>query len=401
MIAIEEALKLVLKEAQDFGTEVLDLQAAYGRILREGIAADRDFPPFDRVTMDGIAINSSSFHTGQRQFKVEGIIAAGSPQVKLENPENCLEVMTGAVMPEGADYVIRYEDLSIADGTAKILLAELPKKQNVHYQAEDCQVGSRLLNPGIRISSAEIGILATVGKFEVEVSRAPEVLVLSSGDELVEINQRPKAHQLRRSNADVLQSLLQDFGVVLESRHLKDELADIKNHLSEALKTYDLILLSGGVSKGKFDFIPQVLEEFEVAKRFHRVAQRPGKPFWFGAHPNGCTIFAFPGNPVSTFACALMYLRPFLQVGLKIQTKDQLYAVLEEDLIFNPELTLFAQVKLSFNADSQISAKPLPGNGSGDLRSLSEADAFMILPSSSSSFKAGESYPILSFRKFY
>jgi len=400
MIDVQEALEKVLAQARDCGTEKVSLQASYGRVLREHIDADRDFPPFDRVTMDGIAIDSKSFQTGQRQFKIEGVAPAGSPQKELLNAEHCLEVMTGAVMPANADWVIRYEELDIQDGLARIQLAELPKKENVHYQGEDCKAGSRLINPGLKISSAEIGILATVGKAEVLVSKTPKVLVISSGDELVGVHETPEAHQLRRSNADVLQSLLQDYQVSLQSKHLKDEIQDIQTQVSAALETYDLILLSGGVSKGKFDFIPEVLEKLGVEKSFHRVAQRPGKPFWFGAHPDGCKVFAFPGNPVSTFTCALMYLRPFLDKGLELQEQAQLHAVLEEDIEFKPELTLFAQVKLSFNSDGRITAKPLLGNGSGDLRSLAESDAFMILPSSSSCFKAGESYPILNFRKF-
>jgi molybdopterin molybdotransferase len=396
MISIDQALALILSKAHDFGFEEVELHNSLHRILAEDIHADRDFPPFDRVTMDGIAIRYAAFDLGRRSFEVCGIAPAGAPKVKLENAAGCIEVMTGAVMPEGADTVIRYEDVNIENGSATISVDQLRFKQNIHFQGEDRIKGSLLIKSGVEISSAEIGVCATVGKSTLKVLKLPKVLVISSGDELVEVTEVPLPHQIRKSNIGSLRALLQDFDIHAESAHLNDDFDEIKRLVAGYLDTYDIILMSGAVSKGKFDFLPKVLEELGVEKHFHKVKQRPGKPFWFGTYQK-TAVFAFPGNPVSTFVCAAYYLRSFLQASFGLSTNWPV-AQLAEEVVFKPEMGYFLEVKIQQSETGESLAVPVKGNGSGDLANLLEADGFILLAEGKTTYSKGEVHPVIPFR---
>ena len=399
MISVEKALQIILNSTQDFGTEIsveeIPFLKSSGRILKESIFADRDFPPFNRVTMDGIAIDYTSFQNGQRSFFIEGIQPAGSEQITLKNPENCIEVMTGAVLPNNTSAVIRYEDLEINNGIATILIDEIKDLQNIHQQGKDEQKGAILISKDTPISPAEIGVFATVGKSFVKVAKQPKVMIISTGDELVAVDEIPLAHQIRRSNVFTLVSLLENLRIPSKTNHISDDREVLKNTIKEYLEMYDVLLFSGAVSKGKFDFLPEVLEELGVQKLFHQVAQRPGKPFWFG-QTTTCKVFAFPGNPVSTFVNCLVYFYPWFykSMGIKIEEKT---AILAEDIYFKPELTYFLQVKINYRFGHLI-ATPINSNGSGDLSSLIKADGFIQLPNNKTEFKNGESYPIITYK---
>ena len=346
MISIEQALETILNSAQDFGVEEIPFIKSVGRILKEKIVADRDFPPFNRVSMDGIAINYSYFNNGQRSFKVEGVQAAGSKQLSMQNSDNCVEVMTGAVLPNNCDTVIRYEDVKIENGIATILVDVIKDKQNIHNKGKDGKVGAILIEANKAISAAEIGVLATVGKATVKVAKQPKVMIVSTGDELVGVEEIPEEHQIRRSNVFTLVSLLERLNIPSETNHITDDKPILKSKIEAYLQEYDVLLFSGAVSKGKFDFLPEVFDELGVEKLFHKVAQRPGKPFWMG-QTNNCKIFAFPGNPISTFVNCLAYFYPwyYKSVGVKVEEET---AILNADVTFKPNLTYFLQVKLSY-----------------------------------------------------
>jgi molybdopterin molybdotransferase len=181
--------------------------------------------------------------------------------------------------------------------------------------------------------------------------------------------------------------------------HLQDDYDTIVDKLRALLNDYELIILSGGVSKGKFDFLPQALEELGVEKHFHRISQRPGKPFWFGSYEDKSTVFAFPGNPVSSFMCMQRYFKTWLNHSLQIEHLNTPYAVLGADVHFKPNLTYFLEVKLNFSPTGEIIALPVKGNGSGDLANLVDADAFIELPMGRDDFSKGEKYPILTYRE--
>lgn len=396
MISVEEAKNIILNATQNFGVEEIPFIKSVGRILKETIVADRDFPPFNRVSMDGIAIDFNVFQNGQRAFKIEAIQPAGSPQITLQNKENCLEVMTGAVLPNNTNVVIRYEDVVIKNGVASIQVNEVKELQNIHQKGKDRKSGDVLINKNKVISAAEIGVLATVGKSTIKVAKLPKVIIISTGDELVKVTANPLPHQIRRSNVFTLVSLLERLNISSETDHITDDKPILKQKIVNYLKQFDVLLFSGAVSKGKFDFLPEVFTELGVEKLFHKVTQRPGKPFWFGQTEN-CKIFAFPGNPNSTFVNCLAYFYPwyYKSVGVEVQEET---AILKEDVTFKPNLTYFLQVQLS-DKFGHLLATPIQGNGSGDLASLVNADAFIQLPKTEKSlFKQGENFPIIRYR---
>ena len=395
MISVQEATSIILSHLWTPETERLDLGNAVGRILAEPISADRDFPPFNRVSMDGIAISAKAFQNGRSEFAIAGTQAAGMPQLKLNNSEFCIEVMTGAMLPEGTDAVVRYEDIEIKNNLAKIFIGNISTGQNIHPLNQDAKQSQQLLPPGLKISPAEVALLASVGKSKVGVFSFPKTAIISTGDELVDINQTPLPHQIRRSNDTALQSALIELGCNANKFHLADSRELLKNKLAEIFLAHELIILSGGVSKGKFDFVPEVLESLGVQKLFHQVSQKPGKPFWFGVSEKH-TVFALPGNPVSTYMCFYRYIKPWLMrsLGAELSTSQ---AILAKDFIFKPPLTYFLQVKIK-NEGGKLMAYPDAGGGSGDFANLKEVDGFLELPLEKIEFKAGEVFPYYSFR---
>ncbi len=281
MISVNEASDIINGRLFKPTIEVVGLHTALNRICAEEVVADRDFPPFNRVAMDGICIQYHDYQKGQREFKIVGTQPAGAKA--LENQRGCaIEIMTGAMLSRHADSVIRYEDLSIVNGIATISIDDVRQGQNVHKQGSDRKKGDILISKNSLITPTEIGVLATVGKQTVPVYTNPKVAIVSTGDELVNVNETPLSHQIRKSNVHTLKALVQQHGIEPELVHLADDKSAITCKIGVLLKDKDVILMSGAVSKGKFDFLPEVLADLGVVKHFHKVEQRPGKPFWFG-----------------------------------------------------------------------------------------------------------------------
>jgi molybdopterin molybdotransferase len=397
-IPYEKALSILEAHKGDFPIESRNLEDCIGAYLAEDLIADRDFPPFDRVTMDGIAIAFEAFEKGQRTFFIETTAAAGTPKQSLKDISNCIEVMTGAIMPNDVDTVIRYEDLTIEGKRATINPNAINHKQNVHFKGIDIEQGAIIVNEGTKLSSAEINIAATVGKAKLRVKQMPKVVIFSTGDELVPVHKTPKLHQIRRSNIFGIQATLKEWGVSSEVLHLADDKEEMLEVISQSLRAYDLFIFTGGVSKGKFDYLPDVLEELQVEKHFHKIQQRPGKPFWFGSNADGKKIFALPGNPVSSFVCVYIYLQFWLQKSLGI-AQEVLHVRLKNDVEFKPDLVYFLEATLESSPDGALVAKAIKGNGSGDFANLVKTDGFLILPQGKSEFSANEVYPFVSYRK--
>jgi molybdopterin molybdotransferase len=392
MVSVAEAEEIILSQLFKPSSKTVSLEESIGKILAENIIADRDLPPFDRATMDGIAISFSSY---KKEFPIEGIAAAGQPLQKLGDTQKCFEVMTGAPLPAGTDTIIPYEQITIENKVATILSTEVSKGQNVHRQGADAKNKEILLQAPIRISPAEISVLASVGKSKVAVYELPSIALLSTGDELVEIDQQPLPHQIRKSNTYSLQAALKQLGIESFLFHVNDTELEVKNKLSELVSSFDIILLSGGVSKGKFDFVPSVLETLGIQKLFHTVSQRPGKPMWFGRSSKNF-VFALPGNPVSTFMCFYRYVKPWLEKSLGLKKNHQ-QAILAGDFKFTPSLTYFLQVKIK-NENGSLMAYPVTGGGSGDFANLKDVDGFLELPLPEKDFKKGSVFPFWAFR---
>lgn len=397
MISYQEARKIISQHPFKPKAVSVAIEEAKGRVLAEDLIADRDFPPFDRVTMDGIAISFADFESGLRTFPIAETIGAGMPKKQLSISGQCVQIMTGAIMPDGVDTVIRYEDINIERDTATINEEAIKYQQNVHFKGQDKQAGEVVVTKGTVLSPAELIVAASVGKSTLKVLELPKAAIITTGDELIDIDETPLEHQIRRSSNYGVLALLNSWGIEVNQFHLKDDKQLMLKEIESILSSYKLIVLTGGVSRGKFDYLPEVLDELGVEKHFHKVRQRPGKPFWFGTKGKENTVFALPGNPVSSFACANVYLKYWLELSLGQEESIQ-YAQLATDLCFPPNLTWFIECELTSTNIGTIKASPFKGNGSGDFANLSLADGFLILPEEQSEFKAGEVYPYIRYR---
>lgn len=403
MLSVEDATRLVLATAHPLPPETVPLAQAVGRVLHQEVVADRDFPPYARVTMDGIALQFSALQAGQTTFPIERTQLAGAAPMPLANPQAAVEIMTGAALPPGTDTVIRYEDLDFGpepSRQATVRVAPPRAGHNVHAQGSDQPAGARLLAPGRVLSPAEIAVAATVGAATLAVARRPRLAVVSTGDEIVDITATPLAHQIRRSNGPMLSAALALAGGESQEFHLPDDLASLKKELPALLANFDAVLLSGGVSKGQADFLPQALRELGVTELFHRVAQRPGQPFWFGQAPGGAVVFALPGNPVATFANYYRYVQPWLRQcqGLPPEASRPAFAELAAPVEFKPDLTYFLAVRLENAPNGRLLAHPTPTAGSGDLAGLLAADGLLELAAPQTQFAAGSAWPVWVFR---
>lgn len=396
MVSVAEASDIVFSNLFQPGIETVTIHQAAGRVLAEVIKADRDFPPFNRVAMDGIAIAFESWNSGQREFTLEGVQAAGQPQRSLSHKQNALEAMTGAILPVGTDTVVRYEDVLINEKKATIQVDTIQQGQHVHKQGTDAQKEGILLEPGVLISPAEIALIASVGKSTIDVYSFPRAAIISSGNELVSIDQTPAPFEIRRSNTYALEAAVKLVGWSGRQFHLRDEKESIISSLRGILSEHDVLIISGGVSKGKFDFMPEALDALGVKKLFHQVSQRPGKPFWFGKSSEGKIVFALPGNPVSTYMCFYRFILPWLWKSLGVE-HDTRYAILASDFKFQPPVTHFLQVSVK-NEQGKLKAYPYAGGGSGDFANLKKVDGFLELPANQNEFKAGEAFPYYPFR---
>jgi molybdopterin molybdotransferase len=398
MITVTEAYQLVLANKLRLKSTEVPLTEALGRVLDENIQADRPFPPFNRVTMDGIAISFNTFSTGTRDFPIEKVQAAGDEPYWLLNEGYCVEVMTGAILPEQTDVVIRVEDITISEGMAKVNIHQVERFQNIHLCGSDKPAGTVLLKKGVLLGPVELSVAASVGKSTLKVLQYPKTVIVSTGDELVPVSEIPASHQIRISNSYAIFSFLKKWGIPAEMIHLPDNEEHVQHKIKELLDQFELIILSGGVSAGKFDYIPKALKEAGIQSFFHKVSQRPGKPFFFGSNEN-TRVFALPGNPVSTLLCVVRYLIPWLKESLGLEHAIQPKVKLLKTIVFNAPLTFFVPVKLTANPEIPIlEAYPLPGNGSGDFANLLDADGFIELPENENEFQAGHFFTFWPFK---
>jgi molybdopterin molybdotransferase len=379
-------------------TEIATLNALPNAIIREPVVATRHQPPFDRVTMDGIAIATSAFVEGRREYRIAGTQAAGSPRMVLASPEACFEVMTGAVVPQGCDCVIPVERITIEDGVATVP-DDVPVSANlnIHLQGVDCRAGDVLLPSGTRIGAPELAVIASNGLMRATVSRRPRIMVISTGNELVEPGTPASDWQIYRSNVYGVLTALQRRGYnELAHDHLPDDLDTMRTRLRSHLSTHDVLIMSGGVSMGRFDYVPRALSELGINMVFHKIEQRPGRPMWFGVGPNGKTVYALPGNPVSTLICLGRYVFDGLDAAMGATPRAAQTVALAADVDVRPQLTLLMPVKLNSRGIVGTSAEARPTKGSGDFTSLIGTDGFVELPPGPRVIPAGTFVPYYS-----
>jgi molybdopterin molybdotransferase len=391
MLTPAEAEALILAGMPRWSTEDVPLAEAQGRVLRADIRADRDLPPFDRAMLDGYALRTATWTADGPRFQVAGLQSAGMAPQKLPAGTVCIEIATGAVLPEGADCVVPYEETAREDGAIRILpTAGLQPGHAVHRRGSDYRAGTVIVPAGARLSGREIAAAAACGCATLPVSTRPKIAVVATGDELVDIGVDVGPHQLRRSNDYALRAALQSAGEPHVDRfHLHDHRQEIESALRHILDEFDIVLLTGGVSKGKFDLVPTVLGELGVQQKFRGVAQRPGKPLWFGLSPLACPIFALPGNPVSSYLCFHRYVLPALAQAAGLPAAPPRLTALAAPVTFKPALAYFLPVKLSSGPQAEQLARPAPVNTSGDLAGLIDTDGFIELPANQDEFPAG------------
>jgi molybdopterin molybdotransferase len=390
-----EAEALIRRHAQLLPLESRPLAALAGGVLAQSVRAERDQPPFDRVTMDGIAIGSEAWRAGQRRFRIAGIQAAGArPQACP--PQASLEVMTGAALPPGSDCVIPVERITVADGWADVD-PEYPAEPfgNVHTRGLDCREGDMLLARGTRLGPPELAVLASAGLPRANVRSEPRILIVATGDELVEPGEPIEAWQVRHSNSYALRGVLTLRGYHRVGEvHLPDDPEVLRERLARHLATHDVLVLSGGVSMGRFDHVPRTLREIGVKEVLHRVAQRPGKPLWFGVGPMGQPVFGLPGNPVSALTCVVRYVVPGLQAITGLAPRQPEPVVLGAPFRVKPALWYFLPVQLDSSPTLGTVALPRPTRGSGDFISLLGTDGFVELPPGPAEYPAGHVAPL-------
>jgi molybdopterin molybdotransferase len=364
MITVEEAQELTQKHLPQWKPWA----------LARAIYSDRNYPPYHRVMMDGIAISFDAYQNGRREFLIKGICPAGEPQKILTSPESCLEVMTGAPLPDGADLVIQYEHLELDSSKATVTTkVSRTRFENVHLEGSDCKRGDLVLPGNSFWNGPHAGITASMGISKHEFSPNPRIMIISTGDELVEVDDTPDDHQIRRSNVYAIKASLELNGytdIVID--HLKDDPSVIAQHYEKFATNRDMLIYSGGVSKGKYDYLPNIWADLGVTRHFHEVRQRPGKPLWFGTdYARQTTVIGLPGNPVSSLMCLHRYFIP----------SRVMYATLTENMVTKKDLTTFVPVQISFTNDGVILASPLKMKNSGEFSALAGSDGFLELPS--------------------
>ena len=395
MLSTSEARRQGLDAMPRFPSESVAIGASVGRILHQSVLAERDQPPFDRVTMDGIAVAFASIEQGLREFRISGTQHAGDPVQTLDNADACIEIMTGAVMPRGADTVIPVERIDVDDGSATLENGYRPQRgQFIHRRGSDHTQHTEVLSAGAEIMPVDIAILASCGLQAIDVARAPVIRIISTGNELVAAGRPIEPHQIRLSNGPSIAAMLASQGFTRSGHaHLVDDPEELETRIAEHLNAAEVVILSGGVSMGKADFVPQVLERLGVEPVFHKVSQRPGKPMWFGVGPNGQAVFALPGNPVSSLVCCRQYVLPALFHASGRPERPTTTVMLDEAVEFKPELTCFLPVRVTPDDRGGLHATPVPTNTSGDFTALGGTDGYVELDLETSKFPAGTIVP--------
>lgn len=391
MITVFEADKIISEHLKKYPAVDCALKNAYGKVLREEVRADRDYPPFNKSLMDGIAIKKDDYLLGKRNFHISGIVPAGMAPPALLKLGDCVEIMTGAVVPKPCDCVIPIEDITL-DGKTAVVKNDLPLKdsQFIRRKGSDVKKHVIVVPSGRALNSIHLSTLASVGKISLKVTYQPKVAIVSTGDEIVpaDVSNIAPFH-IRQSNSLFIESALNNTHLFeTSSFHLKDNKKILIKQISALLERFDILIFSGGVSMGKFDYLPEVFKELGIQVLFHKVRQKPGKPLLFGKSKKGQIIFALPGNPVSTQMATYRYVIHHLKPSLGLASAPE-SAILANDFKHESDFTYFMPVKLQVSERGQLEALSVNSGGSGDFAGVVDANAFMEIPEGMRDIKAG------------
>jgi len=426
MLTVQAAQEIILQQAQSLAPAALPLGPdVLGLVLAEEVASDLDQPPFDKSMMDGYAVRSadlvqarSASEGGKSLAGASGLdgttlevieeITAGKMPLRNVGPGQASRIMTGAPLPRGADAVVMQEQTTPVAPNQVRIEGKVPSPgQNILKRGREMQQGETILSRGTLLRPQEIGVLASVGRSSVWVIPAPEIAILSTGDEVVEADQTPEEGQIRNSNGPMLQAqVLRAGGVPRYLGIARDELDSLVPLVRKGLRS-SLLILSGGVSAGKLDLVPGVLQEAGVVAHFHKVEMRPGKPLFFGTldRPNApprspgprTLVFGLPGNPVSALVCFELFIRPAIRAlkGRSDPLPPPLQARLAENFRFRTDRPTYHPARLETSAGTLI-VRSVPWFGSADLRGLTQANALVLFPAGEHENQSGQLFSVIA-----
>ncbi len=397
MLSYEQARNKVIEEVGKrkgpCATAVVSVWDALGLTLAQEVKTDREYPPFDRSTRDGYAVRSKEAASGA-QLRCAGEIKAGDTVMQSLAPGTCLQIMTGAAVPPGADAVVMIEQTSRKGDLVRFERAAQPG-QNIVPRGSEAAAGQTILTPGMRLGYAELALAAQVGAVQLECACRPRVAILSTGDEIVLIDETPGPFQIRNSNSVSLAAQARIAGgepVVLGNA--ADRIEDLGEKIERGLKE-DALVLSGGVSMGKYDLVESALKAMGAEFFFDAVAIRPGKPAVFGMC-QGKPVFGLPGNPVSTMVTFELFVAPAIDLlsGAAARPLPLVGARLAEALNEKSGLTHFLPARVEW-LGGLAEVKALKWQGSGDIAALTKANCFLVVPADREKIEAGESVSVL------
>ncbi len=402
MLTVEQARQLIDDHARALPAHLVPLDEALGLALAENVAADMDSPPFDKALVDGYAVRSSELATGESlAFEVVEEVPAGRVPTRGLGAGQATAIMTGAPLPAGADAVVMLEK-AIEAGTGKVLLSgPISPGQNRLARGREYGEGGPLLGEGALLSPARIGLLAAAGRTNVRVVPRPRVAVVSTGDELVESDKVPAQGRIRDSNAPMLRAFMREAGAVClpPMPIARDDRGSLSDLFRAALEDgADVLVVSGGVSAGRRDLVPSVLEGLDVRPVFHKVRLKPGKPLWFGVAPRGQLVFGLPGNPVSGIVGALLFVAPAIRSLRGVRGKDQgplaLPAKLAVTFSHRGDRPTYHPARIVGSLAGVLLVEPLAWAGSPDLLTVTRANGYLHFPAGDMDFEPG-SGPLL------
>ena len=395
MVTWQEARRLICETVQSRSkpteTESVGLEDALGRVLAEEILADRPYPPFNRSTRDGYALRSADLvrEAGGQSLRLAGEVRAGQSFERELRSGECVAIMTGAPVPEGADAVVMREYAQV-NGSSITIGRSAALGENIVHRGSEAREGQLLLLPGARLGYAELALAAQVGKTPLSVHSLPRLAILSTGDEVVAPDRTPGPFQIRNSNSLSLAYLAILAGAEpITLGNVSDDHAILREAIEHGLAE-DVLVLSGGVSMGKYDLVEEVLAELGAELFFDAVAIRPGRPAVFG-YCQGKPVFGLPGNPLSTMVTFELLVTPALDIlnGTAPRPLVLLGAKMADAAEHNPALAHFLPAKLSWDNDEPM-VKEIPWHGSGDIVALTLANCFLYVPQGQPRLAAGE-----------
>ncbi|MCH2693820.1 MAG: molybdopterin molybdotransferase MoeA [Acidobacteriia bacterium] len=403
-LTVNNALRLVVDHCnqlkdKDLSSEVVSLRESYGRILAESVYLDTDQPPFDRSMRDGYAVLSEDIQKLPARLKYLGEVKAGEvSSLRLKKGE-ALQIMTGAPVPAGADAVVMVEYTERPNSDEVTILKSSISKSNIALKGSERKVGDLLVSKGDRLGSIELGGLASVGKSQISLFKRPTVGILATGDELVEVDEKPGPGQIRNSNAYLLYSqVLKMGGIPKILQTATDNIKDLTNQINKGLRN-DVLLISGGVSMGKYDLVEPVMSELGIQIYFESVTMRPGKPTVF-ARKGKQFVFGLPGNPVSTFVAFELFVNPVLKTlqGLGPGTHPIMRGRLEREVIEKSGRTTFLPAVVA-DRGGGVKVDPVPWKGSADIFSMVGANGLIVVPLETERLSPGDLVDIILFEQ--